>query len=295
MKPSLVGAIEAGGTKFVCAIGTDPQNIEEIRFPTTSPEETIQKAIDFFKAKEIDSGEIQAIGIGTFGPAEVNPKSENFGWITNTPKEKWQQTDLITPIKNALGDIPFAFDTDVNTAAWGEGRWGAAQGLDHYVYITVGTGIGGGAVNDGKILHGKNHPEMGHLRIPKDSSIDPFPGSCPFHGNCLEGLASGTAIKERWNTDPYSLPEDHKAWELESTYLADAILNLTLTLSPERFILGGGVMEQTHLFPMIRTKLNQRLAGYVEIENIDNFVLPPGLGSKSGVLGAVALAQDLIS
>ena len=295
MKPSLVGAIEAGGTKFVCAIGTDPQNIEEIRFPTTSPEETIQKAIDFFKAKEIDSGEIQAIGIGTFGPAEVNPKSENFGWITNTPKEKWQQTDLITPIKNAFGDIPFAFDTDVNAAAWGEGRWGAAQGLDHYVYITVGTGIGGGAVNDGKILHGKNHPEMGHLRIPKDSSIDPFPGSCPFHGNCLEGLASGTAIKERWNTDPSSLPEDHKAWELESTYLADAILNLTLTLSPERFILGGGVMEQTHLFPMIRTKLNQRLAGYVEIENIDNFVLPPGLGSKSGVLGAIALAQNLIS
>ena len=295
MKPSLVGAIEAGGTKFVCAIGTDPQNIEEIRFPTTSPEETIQKAIDFFKAKEIDSGKIKAIGIGTFGPAEVNPKSKNFGWITNTPKEKWQQTDLITPIKNALGDIPFAFDTDVNAAAWGEGRWGAAQGLDHYVYITVGTGIGGGAVNNGKILHGKNHPEMGHLRIPKDSSIDPFPGSCPFHGNCLEGLASGTAIKERWNTDPYSLPEDHKAWELESTYLADAILNLTLTLSPERFILGGGVMEQTHLFPMIRTKLNQRLAGYVEIENIDNFVLPPGLGSKSGVLGAIALAQDLIS
>ena len=295
MKPSLVGAIEAGGTKFVCAIGTDPQNIEEIRFPTTSPEETIQKAIDFFKAKEIDSGEIQAIGIGTFGPAEVNPKSENFGWITNTPKEKWQQTDLITPIKNAFGDIPFAFDTDVNAAAWGEGRWGAAQGLDHYVYITVGTGIGGGAVNDGKILHGKNHPEMGHLRIPKDSSIDPFPGCCPFHGDCLEGLASGTAIKERWNTDPSFLPEDHKAWELESTYLADAILNLTLTLSPERFILGGGVMEQTHLFPMIRTKLNQRLAGYVEIENIDNFVLPPGLGSKSGVLGAIALAQDLIS
>ena len=185
MKPSLVGAIEAGGTKFVCAIGTDPQNIEEIRFPTTSPEETIQKAIDFFKAKEIDSGKIQAIGIGTFGPAEVNPKSEKFGWITNTPKEKWQQTDLIRPIKNALGDIPFAFDTDVNAAAWGEGRWGAAQGLDHYVYITVGTGIGGGAVSDGKILHGKNHPEMGHLRIPKDSSIDPFPGSCPFHGDSV--------------------------------------------------------------------------------------------------------------
>ena len=295
MKPSLVGAIEAGGTKFVCAIGTDPQNIEEIRFPTTSPEETIQKAIDFFKAKEIDSGKNQAIGIGTFGPAEVNPRSEKFGWITNTPKEKWQQTDIITPIKNALDDIPFAFDTDVNAAAWGEGRWGAAQGLDHYVYITVGTGIGGGAVSDGKILHGKNHPEMGHLRIPKDSSIDPFPGSCPFHGDCLEGLASGTAIKERWNTDPSSLPEDHMAWKLESTYLADAILNLTLTLSPERFILGGGVMEQTHLFPMIRTKLNQRLAGYVEIENIDDFVLPPGLGPKSGVLGAIALAQDLIS
>ena len=295
MTPGLVGAIEAGGTKFVCAVGTCPEDINEVRFPTTTPEETISKSIEFFTAKEKQFGKLEAIGIGTFGPADVNPSSSHYGWITSTPKENWQQTDLVSPIKKAIGDIPFAFDTDVNAAAWGEGRWGAAKGLKNFIYITVGTGIGGGAVVDGLILHGKNHPEMGHLRIPRDPSVDPFPGCCPFHDDCLEGLASGTAIQKRWGVDPRSLPIDHEAWQLESAYLSDAILNLALTLSPERFILGGGVMEQKHLFPMIRSKLNERLADYINIENIDNFIVPPGLGSKSGVLGAISLATDLIS
>lgn len=295
MSSGLVGAIEAGGTKFVCAVGTCPEDINEVRFPTTTPEETISKSIEFFTAKEKQFGKLEAIGIGTFGPADVKPSSSHYGWITSTPKENWQHTDLVSPIKKAIGDIPFAFDTDVNAAAWGEERWGAAKGLKNFIYITVGTGIGGGAVVDGLILHGKNHPEMGHLRVPRDSSVDPFPGCCPFHDDCLEGLASGTAIQKRWGVDPRSLPIDHEAWQLESAYLSDAILNLALTLSPERFILGGGVMEQKHLFPMIRSRLNERLADYINIENIDNFIVPPGLGSKSGVLGAISLATDLIS
>ena len=191
--------------------------------------------------------------------------------------------------------IQMVFDTDVNAAAWGEGKWGAAQGLKNYVYITVGTGIGGGAVVNGNILHGISHPEMGHLRIPKDHSKDPFPGSCPFHGDCLEGLASGTAMRNRWNTDPATLPVEHEAWKLESGYLADALYNLTLTLAPQRFILGGGVMEQKQLFPMIRHDLNERIAGYIEIDDLDTFIVPPGLSSRSGVLGALALAQELIT
>ena len=295
MEAALVGAIEAGGTKFVCAVGRSPGDFEAVRFPTLRPEETISHAIDFFKSKETERGEIQALGIGSFGPADVNPKSKKYGWITNTPKENWSHIDLGNPIREALSGVPMVFDTDVNAAAWGEGKWGAAQGLKNYVYITVGTGIGGGAVVNGSILHGISHPEMGHLRIPKDHSKDPFPGSCPFHGDCLEGLASGTAMRNRWNTDPATLPVEHEAWKLESGYLADALYNLTLTLAPQRFILGGGVMEQKQLFPMIRHDLNERIAGYIEIDDLDTFIVPPGLSSRSGVLGALALAQELIT
>ena len=295
MEAALVGAIEAGGTKFVCAVGRSPGDFEAVRFPTLRPEETISHAIDFFKSKETERGEIQALGIGSFGPADVNPKSKKYGWITNTPKENWSHIDLGNPIREALSGVPMVFDTDVNAAAWGEGKWGAAQGLKNYVYITVGTGIGGGAVVNGNILHGISHPEMGHLRIPKDHSKDPFPGSCPFHGDCLEGLASGTAMRNRWNTDPATLPVEHEAWKLESCYLADALYNLTLTLAPQPFILGGGVMEQKQLFPMIRHDLNERIAGYIEIDDLDTFIVPPGLSSRSGVLGALALAQELIT
>ena len=183
----------------------------------------------------------------------------------------------------------------MNAAAWGERKWGAARDLDDFVYITVGTGIGGGAVSGGKILHGEGHPEMGHLRVPHDREIDPFDGDCPFHGNCLEGLASGSALQQRWQCDPRELKEDHPGWELEAHYLADALANLTLTLSPGRFILGGGVMEQSHLFHKIRQRLSQRLAGYLSLPELEEFIMPPGLGAQAGVLGALALAQDLIS
>ena len=294
MDSPLVAAIEAGGTKFVCAVGTGPEDIEEARFPTTLPEETIARSIEFFNEAQERRGNVESIGIGTFGPADVDPKSPTFGHIKKTPKANWSGTDLASPIRESLGNVPLAFETDVNAAAWGERKWGAAEGINDLIYITVGTGIGGGAVSDGKIVHGTSHPEMGHLRVPRNKSIDPFDGCCPFHGDCLEGLASGTALKERWSEDPAKIPADHPAWELESSYLADAIINITLTLSPERFVLGGGVMEQDHLFPMIRERVTERLAGYIEVPDPEKFIVPPGLGPQAGVLGSLALAQDML-
>ena len=293
--PPLIAAVEAGGTKIVCAVGSSPDDLEETRFATTSPEQTLSKAVHFFESKKLSRGKIQALGIGTFGPADINVHSDTFGFITNTPKENWSHTDIVSPLLSTLGNIPIAFETDVNAAAWGERKWGAARNLDDFIYITVGTGIGGGAVSAGKLLHGEGHPEMGHLRIPHDTIQDPFPGSCPFHGDCLEGLASGTAMSKRWGCNPSELEETHRAWDLEATYLADALANLTLTLCPARFILGGGVMEQSHLFDKIRRKLSQRLAGYVSLPNLKEFIIPPALGAQAGILGAMALAQDLIS
>ena len=294
MDSSLVAAIEAGGTKFVCAVGHGPEDIEEVRFPTTCPEETISRSIEFFIDAQERKGKVNAIGIGTFGPADVNPESATFGHIKNTPKADWANTDLASPIRAALNGIPLAFETDVNAAAWGEGKWGSAKGLNDFIYITVGTGIGGGAVSNGKIVHGISHPEMGHLRIPRDESVDPFGGCCPFHGDCLEGLASGTALQQRWSQDPSELPPEHSAWELQSSYLADAIINITLTLSPERFILGGGVMDQEHLFPMVRERVTSRLAKYINVPEPEKFIVPPGLGAQAGVLGSLALAQDTL-
>lgn len=293
--PPLIAAVEAGGTKMVCAVGSDPGDLEETRFQTTTPDQTISKAINFFRSAQQGRGKIQALGIGTFGPADINVNSATFGFIKNTPKKNWSNTDIAAPLRSALGNIPIAFETDVNAAAWGERKWGAARNLDDFIYITVGTGIGGGAISGGAILHGEGHPEMGHLRIPHDREKDPFAGCCPFHGNCLEGLASGSALSQRWQCNPGDLEESHPGWDLQASYLADALANLTLTLCPGRFILGGGVMEQSHLFHKIRKKLSQALAGYITLPELDEFIVPPGLGAQAGILGAMALAQDLIS
>ena len=285
------GGIEAGGTKFVCAVGSGPDDIRaEARFPTTTPQETIERTIAFFKRQ----GTLAAIGVASFGPLDPNPASPTFGYITSTPKPGWANTDLVGPLKAALG-VPVGFDTDVNGAALGEHRWGAAQGLDTFIYLTIGTGIGGGALVEGNLLHGLMHPEMGHIRIPHDRELDPFEGICPFHGDCLEGLASGPAIEARWGTRAETLPPDHPAWELEAAYLAYALVNFTLTLSPQRIILGGGVMEQAHLFPLVRAKVRELLNGYLQVsgilEGIDNFIVPPGLGNRAGVLGAMAVGE----
>jgi fructokinase len=287
----LYGGIEAGGTKFVCAVGTGPDDLRaETSFPTTTPEETLAQAIAFFKGQD----DIAAVGIGSFGPLDLRRESPTWGTITSTPKSRWSGADLVGPIASRLG-VPVGIDTDVNAAALGEGRWGAARGLTTFVYVTVGTGIGGGGMVEGSLLHGILHPEMGHMHTPHDLELDPFEGSCPYHGDCLEGLASGPAIEARWGASPDSLPPDHPAWELEATYLAHAVVNLICVIAPRRVILGGGVMRQAQLMPLVRAKVVALLNGYLQLpallDTVDSYIVSPGLGSRSGVLGAIALAE----
>lgn len=283
----IIGAIEAGGTKFICGIIDSNGNIlEKINFPTETPEITLTKVINFFQNKNIS-----AIGLGCFGPIDLNPSSENYGCITTTPKLSWRNFNILNYLKKYF-QIPIIFDTDVNGAALGESLWGAGKNLKNCVYLTIGTGIGGGALVEGNLVHGLLHPEMGHMFI-KVHPEDNFEGICPYHKNCLEGLASGPAIEKRWNTKAYNLPADHKAWELEAYYLAQGIVNLILSLSPEKIILGGGVMKQEHLFPLIRKEVTKILNNYVStktiLENIDDYIVYPQLKDNAGLLGAAAL------
>ena len=287
------GGIEAGGTKFVCAIGNQHGEISaEERFPTTKPSETIGRTIAFFRQHAAKT-QLSAIGIAAFGPIDPNPNSPTWGHITTTPKQHWANTDLAGTIQRSLG-VPVGFDTDVNGAALGEHRWGAAQGLDTFIYYTIGTGVGGGGMVGGKLMHGLIHPEMGHIRIPHDMERDPFGGLCPYHGDCFEGLAAGPAIEARWNIKGQDLPEDHEAWELEADYIALAMQNTVMLLSPQRIILGGGVMEQPQLLPLVRQRTLSLLNGYVQtpaiLDDIDNFIVAPELGNQAGVKGAIALA-----
>jgi fructokinase len=272
------GAVEAGGTKFVCGIGTGPEDLESREFPTGGPEETIGQVADY-----LGNRAIAAAGIASFGPIDPDPRSATFGYITTTPKRGWRNFDLAGELRRVLR-VPVGFDTDVNGSALGEQRWGAARGLETFLYVTVGTGIGGGAMVGGQLLHGRSHPEMGHILIPHDGT---FPGVCPYHGACLEGLASGPAIEARWGCPGSSLPPEHPAWDREAEYLAAGLLNCILTLSPQRVILGGGVPHQKHLFPLIREKLSRLLNGYYSPPEI----VAPELGDRSGVLGALVLAE----
>jgi fructokinase len=288
---TLCGGVEAGGTTFVCAVAAGPNRVHaQTEFPTTNPQDTIARAVAFFAGQPEP---VEALGIGSFGPVDPDPASPTFGHITSTPKSGWRNVDIRGRFYSAL-QVPVGFDTDVNAAALGEHRWGAAQDVDTFVYITVGTGIGGGAMIAGNLLHGLVHPEMGHVRIPHDRTRDPFEGVCPFHGDCLEGLATGPAIEARWEQRGENLPGDHPAWPLEAHYLALGLVDIICTLSPQRIILGGGVMERTFLFPMIRSRVRDLLNGYIQApaitDQIDAYIVPPGLGRQAGVLGAIALA-----
>ncbi|MDH3215157.1 MAG: ROK family protein [Candidatus Krumholzibacteria bacterium] len=295
----LYGSIEGGGTKFVCTVASGPHDIrDELRYPTTAPDETIGRAIAFFEKQQKKHGRLSALGIGSFGPIDVDPDSPTWGYVTSTPKAGWSNTDFVGRIR-ARFDIPIAWDTDVNAAALGEHVWGAAKGLDTFIYITVGTGFGGGGMVRGKLMHGLVHPEMGHIALPHDHDTDPYPGRCPFHGDCLEGMAAGPAISERWGVSGKELPPDHEAWVLEAEYLALGLRTFVCTLSPQRIIMGGGVMQVESLFPLVRARLQKLLNGYVQhpslIDNIDNYVVPPALGKQAGMLGGVALAQRIAS
>jgi fructokinase len=295
----LFGGIEGGGTKFICAVGTGPQDIRaETRFATTDPQATLAKTLTFFKEQTKQHGRLAAIGVASFGPVDLRLDSPTYGYITTTPKPGWANVDILGQISRGLG-VKTAFEMDVNAAALAEWRWGAGQGVGSLIYLTVGTGIGGGALIGSRLVHGLVHPEMGHMLIPHDFMVDPFKGVCPYHGDCLEGLANGVAMEKRWGVRAEELPPDHPAWALEAEYLAAGLVNLILSLSPERIILGGGVMQQPQLFPLIRKKVRTKLAGYVAspaiLEDIDNFIVPPGLGNRAGVLGAIALAEMSIA
>jgi fructokinase len=288
----MLGGIEAGGTKFVCGIGTGPEDLRTEQFPTSTPEVTLAQVIAFFR----DNGgkALDAVGIGSFGPVDLDLTSPSYGHITTTPKVGWPNFDLAGTVARELS-VPVGFDTDVNAALLGESRWGALQGLSDAIYLTIGTGIGGGAMVHGQVIHGLVHPEMGHLLLPHDLIADPFPGICPYHGDCLEGLACGPAMQKRWGAPAGTLPPDHPAWPLEAHYLALALVNLTVTLSPQRIILGGGVMQQPQIFEHLRAEFGRLLNRYVQhpeiLEHLDDFIQPPGLGSRAGILGSLVLAE----
>jgi len=286
----IYGGIEAGGTKWVCATGTGPDDLRtRTTFPTTVPAETISRAAEFFRGGEGLAG----IGVGSFGPIDLDERSPNWGTITTTPKPGWAGTDLVAELAGKL-DVPLAVDTDVNAAALGEHRWGAASGLHTFCYITVGTGIGGGGMTGGKLMHGLLHPEFGHMRIPHDRVRDPFDGSCPYHGDCFEGLASGEAVRARWGV-PAERLNDARAWELQAEYLALGLINVICTLSPQRIIIGGGVMNEPSLFPLVRARTAELAGGYFDApqlrEGLDDYIVPPALGDRSGVVGALELAR----
>jgi fructokinase len=291
----MLGGIEAGGTKFVCGVGSGPGDLRTTQFPTTLPDETIAQAIAFFRR---EASEVQAVGIGSFGPVDLDERSPTFGSITSTPKTGWANVNIAGAIAAALG-VPVVLDTDTNSALLGEARWGAAKGLAEAVYVTVGTGIGGGAMVHGEIVHGLMHLEIGHLRLPHDLSRDPFPGCCPFHGDCLEGLACGPAIAARWRKPASELGTGHEAWALEAHYLALGLVNLTLTLSPRRILIGGGVMQQAHLFDLVRAEFAQLMNGYIKrpevIEELESYIAPPGLKGRAGILGALVLAEQALA
>lgn len=299
----IVGAIEAGGTKFVCAVGSGPgaRLLERTQFSTgEDPARVMRDVAEWFAAQQEKHGALAGLGVASFGPVDLDEKSPTYGFITTTPKPGWRHANILGPLRRAFPGLPIGFDTDVNGAALGEARWGAAQGLEDFVYVTVGTGIGGGGMARGRLLHGLVHPEMGHMGLPQLAGDD-FAGACPFHGRCWEGLCSGPAIAKRTGMPAEELPPDHPAWGITIRYMAHALVNLTCVLSPRRIIVGGSVRKggrlgEERFFARLRTAFREVLAGYISspalTENgIAEFIVPPQLGDDAGVCGAIALAH----
>ncbi|MBE0672608.1 MAG: ROK family protein [Anaerolineales bacterium] len=289
----LYGGIEGGGTKFNCAIGNGPENIvAEMRIPTTSPTETIHKVSDFFAPY---LGQLHGIGLGSFGPFDLDSTSPTYGYITTTPKPHWGNINIVGMLHEKI-NLPIVADMDVAAAGVGEAKWGASKNDSHSLYLTIGTGIGGGYIVNGKPLHGLTSPEMGHIRIPHDLKLDPFRGACPYHGDCFEGLASGPSIQERFGQRAETLRDDDPFWEVEAGYIAHALANYIFTLSPKRIIIGGGIMQKDFMFPAIRKKMQEVLNSYIPhntiLRDIDRYIVPPALGNRAGVLGCIALAMD---
>lgn len=282
----MLGAIEAGGTKFVCAVGDEKGYIvDRIQIPTTVPEETMPKVIGFFKQYPL-----KAIGVGSFGPIDVKRESATYGNITSTPKRGWRDYPFVQTLRDAFS-VPIGFNTDVNAAALGEVTFGTAKGLDSCLYITVGTGIGAGAIVQGKLLQGLSHPEMGHILVRRHPN-DEYQGKCPYHHDCLEGLAAGPAIEERWGVKGDLLVDRMEVWDLEGYYIAQALMQYVLILSPKKIILGGGVMNQKQVFISVYKYLQEFLNEYVVLPELADYIVSPGLGDNAGITGSLMLAHQ---
>jgi len=284
----LYGAIEAGGTKFVCAVGDESLNVQKrASFPTTVPEETMKQVIEFFEQYK---KELIAIGVGSFGPIDVDLDSTTYGYITSTPKLAWQNFDFVGTLKKAFS-IPIAWTTDVNAAGYGEYAFGKGKGLSSVIYYTVGTGIGGGAIQDDRFIEGFSHPEMGHMLITPHPD-DHFSGNCPFHENCLEGMAAGPAIEQRAGKKGQDIPADDLIWDMEAYYIAQCAYNTTLMFSPDVIIFGGGVMKQKHMVQKVHQTFNQLLNNYVQTPELENYIVTPYLEDDAGIFGCLALARQ---
>lgn len=285
----MLAAIEAGGTKFVCAVADNDLNIvERVSIETRKPEETLSEVFAFF-----DQYPITAMGVGSFGPIDTNPTSKTYGFITSTPKLAWQHFDFLGALKQRYA-IPYSWHTDVEMAAYGELKKGAAVNKQSCVYLTVGTGIGGGVVTNGQILNSKYHPEIGHIFMKRHPQ-DTFTGACPYHHDCLEGLACGPAIEKRWQTSAKVLPIEHIGWEIEAYYLAQCIMNLTLSIAPEIIIIGGGVMHKEHLYPLLRSTYSTLMNDYVVAGDVNSYIVPPQLGDNAGIVGCLLSAKEQLA
>lgn len=295
----LLGGVELGGTKCVCLIGTGPEDIRvQISVPTGSDAQaTLSRIEEILRNGMSLYGRIQALGIASFGPLDLARHSPTFGAITSTVKPGWSHTPVAARLARTF-DLPVGFDTDVNGAALAEGRWGAAEGLADYAYVTVGTGVGVGLVVNGRLAHGFGHPELGHIRIVRKAG-DLWPGACSFHGDCVEGLASGVAIAARAGAPANLIPIDSPIWDLTAHALAQLLHTLVLATAPRRILVGGGVaQERPELLEKVRRQLILSLNGYLDLAaltgGIDRYIVPPALGALAGPLGALALAADAI-
>ncbi|SJX69503.1 Fructokinase [Enterococcus faecium] len=280
----MYGGIEAGGTKFVCAVSEDGEILEKTSIPTTTPEETLDQVFEFF-----DRYELNGIGIGSFGPIGIDQTKDKYGYVLATPKKGWAQFDFIGTIRKRY-NVPVAWTTDVNAAAYGELKQGAAQGKNSCIYLTVGTGIGAGVVINEEIFSGIAHPEMGHIWVKRHPD-DQYEGTCPYHKDCLEGLAAGPSIEARIGIKGQDLPQDHPIWDIQAFYIAQALINYTLTLAPEKIILGGGVMNQDHLLQKIRQQFVELMGGYMETPQVSEYIVRWGLPNESGIIGSLLLAE----
>ena len=285
----MYGAIEAGGTKFVLSVGDEAlEIIDQLTIPTVSPEETMPLVIEFFKQFE---NNLLAIGIGSFGPIDVNPESSTYGFITQTPKLKWRNYDFLGNIQKAFPNVKTAWTTDVNASAYGE--YAVRDGVENLVYYTVGTGVGGGGVKQGKFVEGISHPEMGHIPVKKHAD-DSFDGHCPSHGDCLEGLASGPAVEARFEKSAKDIPADDPYWDIQAYYIAQSAYTTTLLLAPEMIIYGGGVMKVEGLLEKVRLAFDKLNQGYMSTPDLEKYIVSPKLEDSAATIGCFAMAKELM-